>query len=82
MKTGRKPGLATTTLGKAIREHRGALTLREVGEALDVSHATLGRIERGAHAPSVDTAIALARWLGWSVEQVIKAARTPVQTEG
>ena len=36
------------------------------------------RIERGTHAPSDDTARALARWLGWTAEQVFEAAETPV----
>ena len=42
---------------------------------------TLSRIERGTHAPSVATALALAKWLGWSVEQVIEAAATPARSE-
>lgn len=31
------------------------------------------------HAPSADTARALARWLGWTVEQVFEAAETPAE---
>jgi DNA-binding XRE family transcriptional regulator len=42
-----------------------------------VHFSTLAKLERGAHNPSIDTTIALARWLGWSAEQVIEAARTP-----
>lgn len=42
--------------------------------------ATHGRSDhefRGTHRPSADTARALARWLGWTVEQVLEAADQP-----
>lgn len=44
---------------------------------MGVSYMTLSSIERGAHRPSVDTAVKLARWLGWTVERVIEAATEP-----
>jgi hypothetical protein len=35
------------------------------------------RLERGTHRPSYDSAVKLARWLGWTVEQVMEAAAAP-----
>lgn len=40
-------------------------------------HAVLVRLEGGQRQPGVETARALARWLGWSLDQVIDAARQP-----
>lgn len=42
---------------------------------------TLSRLERGTHRPSYDTAVKLARWLGWTVEQVMEAASAPAPTQ-
>ena len=65
-------------LGQAIRLRRaGRPQVAAEGEST-IPRATLSRIERGTHAPSADTARALARWLGWTVEQVFEAAETPV----
>lgn len=77
---GRPSQSPTTALGVALRARRGAVGQVEAGREAGVPHTTLSGIERGAHVPSVDTALALARWLGWSVEQVLVAARTPVES--
>lgn len=66
----------TTALGEAVRAKRAGSQHAAADDA-GVRRETLSRIERGAHQPSIGTALALARWLGWSVEQVIEAARTP-----
>lgn len=51
--------------------------MHEIAEELATTATTLSRLERGTNRPSADTAILLARWLGWSVEQVLEAAKTP-----
>lgn len=54
----------------------------QVGEAaaatVGVSRSTYFKIEEALHLPSPSTALALARWLGWTMEQVYEAANTPV----
>lgn len=45
-------------------------------------HAVLVRLESGQRQPGVETARALARWLGWSLNQVIDAARQPPDADG
>ena len=66
-----------TTLGQAVRAARGDESLVEVAKRLGLSHPTLSRIERGTHAPSIATALALSKWLGWSLEDVVRAASEP-----
>lgn len=67
----------TTELGRAVVARRGGRSLQDIGGEMGVSYMTLSSIERGAHRPSVDTAVKLARWLGWTVERVIEAATEP-----
>lgn len=62
-----------------MQRRRGKTSQRQTAEEVGLPFATLSRIERGTHLPSVQTAMALARWLGWSVEQVMEAAGTPVE---
>lgn len=76
---GRKPLPPATALSVALQNRRGTSTQREAAKVMGVHHATLARIERGTHRPSADTAVALAKWLGWSVEAVLEAAKTPVE---
>ena len=61
-------------LGRAIRDRRGLTTQAEAAIELGIVPLTLSRIERGTHRPSYDTAVKLAAWLGWTVEQVMEAA--------
>jgi len=56
---------------------RGARSQRQLDVELGISRGAVGRIESGSHAPSIRTALVLARWLGWTVEQVIEAADQP-----
>lgn len=49
----------------------------EAASQAGVPHTTLSRLERGTHRPSADTALVLARWLGWTMEQVMAAADEP-----
>lgn len=73
----RPPATPATRLAVAVQAKRGDRTLRDVAAELATTNTTLSRIERGTHAPSLGTAVALARWLGWTVEQVVEAAGTP-----
>lgn len=60
-----------------MQARRRESPLRDIAADLGVSNVTLSRIERGTYEPSLTTAIALAKWLGLSVEQVLDAARSP-----
>lgn len=60
-----------------MRAARGVEDQDAIGVKLGVSRPTLSRLERGTHQPSADTALKLARWLGWSMEQVMEAAKAP-----
>lgn len=75
---GRPPTIPTTQLGTAVAAARGARSQRQLDAELGVSRGAVGRIESGSHTPSLRTALILARWLGWTVEQVIEAADAPV----
>jgi DNA-binding XRE family transcriptional regulator len=65
-----------TALALAVSERRGARTQAEVAREIGVGQVTLSSVERGAPL-SLKTAEAIARWLGWPIEQVIGAARKP-----
>jgi DNA-binding XRE family transcriptional regulator len=62
-----------TALAVAIYEKRGAQTQTEAAEAIGINQGTLSSLERGK-PPALDTALKLARWLGWSVERVAEEA--------
>lgn len=80
MPRGRVPLPPTTALGAAMRERRATSTGEEAAGELGIFGNTYYRLERGAHRPSYDTALKLAAWLGWSVEQVMTAATQPPST--
>lgn len=73
----RPPKPVGTALGHAIRSARGDAGQQDLAAVLGVSPLTLSRLERGKHEPSLATALKLAKWLGWSVEQVVEAAGQP-----
>ena len=58
-----------------MQARRGDTPLRHLD--LGVAQTTLSGVERGSHTPSPDTAMKLAAWLGWTLEQVYEAAATP-----
>ncbi|MBL8616324.1 MAG: helix-turn-helix domain-containing protein [Deltaproteobacteria bacterium] len=60
-----------------MRARRGASIGEEAALVLEVTKGTYYKIERGTHAPSLATALKLAKWLGWTVEQVVEAAGQP-----
>lgn len=63
-----------TALGAHLVQVRAARSLEVVAAEVGVAFITLSRLERGTHAPSLATALKLAKWLGWTVEQVVEAA--------
>lgn len=65
----------STALGLAVVRARAERSLMDVGAELGLSYATLSSIERGAHRPTYETAVKLAGWLGWTVEQVMTASK-------
>lgn len=66
----------TTALAQAIQLRRGDATGREIAPTVGVSYAGIHRLERGAR-PGVETALTIARWLGWTMEEVLAAAKRP-----
>jgi DNA-binding XRE family transcriptional regulator len=74
---GRPPKPPKTALGRAIRDKRGDATGDDVAALLGIDRNTLYRLERGEHGPSMQTALALAKWLGWTIEEVVHAAGKP-----
>lgn len=57
-----------------MQAQRQELSLHEVGDQIGLASNTLSRVERGDRRPSLDTALKLAAWLGWTVEEVVAAA--------
>ncbi|MBK9649584.1 MAG: helix-turn-helix transcriptional regulator [Deltaproteobacteria bacterium] len=63
-----------------MQAKRADLRQQDAADELGVSGGTLSRLERGTHLPSADTALKLARWLGWSMERVMEAAKAPASS--
>ena len=68
----------TTKLGAAIRARRGKSGQIATASDIGIPQATLSRIEAGRTMPAIDTALALAKWLGWHIDEVYAAAKTRV----
>lgn len=71
----------TTRLGQSIRAHRAPLSQEEAGGVCGIPAGTMSRVERGVHRPDTDTVVKLARWLGWTMEEVVAAASQPPDQE-
>jgi transcriptional regulator with XRE-family HTH domain len=72
--------LSSTRLGAEIIAKRGTQHLKDVAAELGVRQNTVSRLERGECSPSAATALKLAKWLGWTMEEVMEASvreRTP-----
>jgi len=67
----------STALGVAIIACRGGRSGREAAAEIGIDQGMLSRLETGARSPSAQTARALARWLGWTTDQVLDAAGQP-----
>ena len=71
----RPVGPPKTALGAAMQARRRDVSGDEAAATLGIERTTYYRIERGAQAPSIDTCLRLAAWLGWTADMVIAAAR-------
>lgn len=69
-----------TRLGEALLARRGGRSRQEVAREIGISEAALRRVEGGAK-PSLEGALRLARWLGWTMERVVEAAGAPPSDE-
>ena len=67
-----------------MQRRRGSVTGDIAAKEAGLSEATYYRLERGARGPSAQQARALARWLGWTTDQVLDAAEqaAPMTTDG
>lgn len=74
----RRRPIPSTALGAAVQARRGERKLRDVAAEVGVTASYLSRIETGAK-PARAAGQALARWLGWTLEEVSKAAREPAE---
>ena len=68
-----------TDLGRRIREERQKLNLTQenLAEAINVSTAYIGQIERGRRCPTLDTLICIANTLGVSIDYLLRESLTP-----
>lgn len=63
-----------------MAERRGLRSRRDVAAEIGIDHAVYHRLEAGTRRPSGETALKLARWLGWTAEQVIEGARVQAES--
>ena len=56
---------------KALREWRG-LTQRRFAEILGIEERSIARYEETDSLPRVDTAVKIARYFGYSVEEMVE----------
>jgi DNA-binding XRE family transcriptional regulator len=54
------------------------MSRRELAEALEVNHQTIGYLERGDYKPSLELALKIARHFGVAVEMVFSLDRFPM----
>jgi DNA-binding XRE family transcriptional regulator len=60
-----------------FRAERG-MSRRELAEAVEVNHQTIGYLERGDYKPSLELALKIARHFGVAVEMVFSLDRFPM----
>ena len=67
-----------------VRERRAAkgLAQGELARELDVSRQTINSIETGRYTPSLQLAIAIARFFGTTVEEIFHADHSLGRTAG
>lgn len=70
------PPPSVTRLSLAVSARRGTLTQAQAAKEIGINQRTLSTVERGGPV-SLDTARALARWLGgeWTTDAVADAAK-------
>jgi transcriptional regulator with XRE-family HTH domain len=64
-------GIKAEELGRLVREHRGALSIRQAAADAGVSFSTLARVEAGAQ-PDLATFTRLCAWLGFPPERFFR----------
>lgn len=69
-------------LGQRIREERQKLNLTQekLSEAINVSSAYIGQIERGERCPTLETLIKLSNCLGVSIDYLLRESIEPSST--
>ena len=72
----RRRATPTTAIAAAIQAKRGNAKLRDIANDAGLSWATLARLERGGGVQKIATRAAVAKWLGWTEEQVANAVKT------
>ena len=70
----RQIAAVTTLLGSAMLARRGPRPLTAAAKEVGVTYSVMSRLECGFGRPSADTALKLAKWLGWTMEEVMEAA--------
>jgi len=68
-----------TRLGQAMADLRGERLQADAAKEAGISRATWSDLEVGRHPPSATTARKLAKWLGWTSDQVFDAAETSIE---
>jgi transcriptional regulator with XRE-family HTH domain len=71
----RSTAIDTTKLAAAVRGKRGDRRLEDVAPELDMTVATLSRIENERFTPSLETFARLCRWLGVEMDYFAAAPR-------
>jgi len=64
-------------LGESMRLRRGTSSGALVAKNIGISRAAYYGAEAGTREMNMQTAEALADWLGWTIDAVVKAARKP-----
>lgn len=67
-----------TVLAEAVVRRRGGRDIRVAAEETGVAFSVLSKVERGGGF-NQQTARSLARWLGWTTDQVLDAAEQQLQ---
>lgn len=62
--------LSLTNLGTAVREKRGNRGIREVATEMEISSATLSRVENGK-IPDLKTFSKICRWLNVDASEIL-----------
>lgn len=61
---------------RELRDERNRMSQQELADDIGVSRQTVNAIEGGKYSPSLDTAFAIARALGTTLDQVFRSVRT------
>ena len=62
--------LPITNHVRSLREHHGAMTQQQLGDAIGVTRQTVIAIEQNRYSPSLESAFRIARLFGVGVEDV------------